>query len=111
MSIIQSNYVVFVMAAFTEFANLATMSVDNASDQNPSECGNVGISIENPSCENGYKKASRKESRSSNVDSAVFVKDTNHAHGTTVSFRNLQYSVKTKKERKKCTKVIVKGIR
>lgn len=99
------------MAAFTEFANLATISADNASDQNPSECGNVGSSIENPSCENEYKKVSRKDSRSTNADSAVFVKDTNHAHGTTVSFRNLTYSVKTKKERKKCTKVIVKGIR
>lgn len=97
------------MAAFTEFTNLAAISVVNVND--PTECGNVGISTENPSCANGHKKVLRKNSRSSHVGSAVFVKDTNHEHGTTVSFRNLQYSVEAKKRRKKCTKVIVKGIR
>lgn len=96
------------MAAFTEFTNLATISVPNTIGQNPTEvsCGNVGISTEN--CAKGYREVSRNDSR---VDSAALVQDINHTQGTTVSFYNLQYTVESKKKRKKCQKVIVKGIR
>ena len=96
------------MAAFTEFTNLATISVPNTIDQYPTEvsCGNVDISTEN--CEKGYSEVSRNDSR---VGSAVLVQDINHTQGTTVSFYNLQYTVEPKKRRKKCKKVIVKGIR
>jgi hypothetical protein len=111
-----SGQSVLVMATLTEFTNLAEISVSQTDKQNPTNstdpCGDsLDNSTGNSSYGKRYTKVSKKSSLFSNDDTAALERNTSDVQGTTISFRNIKYSVETKVKRKKVAKIIVKGIR
>ena len=92
------------MATLTEFTNLAEISTGNGDTEYSTKNTNSNVV-------KGYIKVSKKDSLSSEDDPAVLPINTSDVRGTSISFRNLVYSVEAKIKRKRTKRNIVKGIR